>query len=173
MLKFWSELSMLCGWSYGWIYPSILKLVFIFVCLYLWPNLSLDFEVNCQFYIVGFVARFVFGFIYFKVWQINYCHLSCIILKFYVGCGFVWHFVCVRFVKGQPLPSISMSNVPKSPIPRKKDMQVENRLVIVTSYTFMLVDLYTFQIETNIFSWKHVQMKAHYWGASLGTLTCA
>jgi hypothetical protein len=60
-------------------------------------------------------------------------------------------FFCVRFVRGQPLPSISLSNVPKSSIPRKKDMQVVNRLVIVTSYTFTLIDLYTFQIETNIF----------------------
>ncbi len=77
------------------------------------------------------------------------------------------------FVKGQLLPNISMSNVPKSPIPRKKDMQIVNRLEIVTSYTFTLIDLYTFQIETNIFFPKHVQMRAYYGGANLGTFTCA
>lgn len=185
MLKFWSALSMLCGWSYGWIYPLILRLVFIFVCLYLWLDLSLDFEVNCQFYIVGFVLIFFFRFIIFLkfvksimlsfvmcIFEV-YSHLSCAILKLYVSCRFVWHFLCVGFVKGQPLPSISMSNVPKSPIPRKKDMQIVNRLVIVTSYTFTLIDLYMFQIETNIFFWKHVQMKAYYGGANLGTFTCA
>lgn len=141
--------------------------------------------MNCQFYIVGFVLRFFFRFIIFLkfvksimlsfvmcIFEV-YSHLSCAILKLYVSCRFVWHFFCVGFVKGRPLPSISMSNVPKSPIPRKKDMQIVNRLVIVTSYTFTLIDLYMFQIETNIFFWKHVQMKAYYGGANLGTFTCA
>ncbi len=131
----------------------------------LWLDLSLDlcldFKVNCQCYVL-------------ELWvDLFYNHLSCAILKLYVNCWFVWHFFCVGFVNGQPLLGISMSNMPKSPIPTKNDMQVENRLVIGTSYTFTLIDLYTFQIETNNFFWKHVQMKAHYGGVNLSTFTCA
>jgi len=79
----------------------ILRLVFIFVCLYLWLDLSLDFEVNCQFYIVGFVLIFFFRFIIFLkfvksimlsfvmcIFEV-YSHLSCAILKLYVSCRFV------------------------------------------------------------------------------------
>jgi hypothetical protein len=61
------------------------EVIFHFCVFIFMARLSLDFEVNYQFYIVGFVARFVFGFIIFLKF------VKSIIFFSTLWCSFFWH----------------------------------------------------------------------------------